>query len=54
MKTIKVKKDGVEIPIPSNLKSEYLSNGWSVKVEVDPKVRRERYEKELSKERGEE
>ena len=47
MKTIKVRKDGVEIPIPSNLRRQFLRKGWTQKVEVDPKVRRKRYEQEL-------
>lgn len=53
MKTIKVRKDGVEIPIPSNLKKEFVKQGWKVKLEVNPKVRRKRYEQELEREKSE-
>lgn len=51
MKTVKVKKNGVEIPIPFNLKSQYLANGWKLKQEVSPSERRKRYEQELAKEK---
>lgn len=52
MKTIKVRKNGVEIPIPTLLKKQYLQNGWELKQEINPKKRRERYEQQLAKERG--